>query len=124
MDLQFDKDTPKEIREKKHTDMDSLSGKLSDPGIQRMQHPQDSNTPSSQDSLDKKDGLPPLNQEEFITIHPKKSPEHLPNVEKEPKSIKKSEAEFPKSEAEGKKSKEGKIQPPPGWRPGGVEGGG
>jgi hypothetical protein len=49
---------------------------------------------------------PADNQDDPITIHPKKGPEYLPDVEKEPIS------------------NEGKIQPPPGWQPGGPERGG
>jgi len=79
----------------------------------------------TQDNLGSVDDLPPLNQEEFITVHPhNRGPEYLPSPEIEPQSINKSDVEFPNEAKETEQKKEGKIQPPEGWRPGGVEGGG
>lgn len=51
----------------------------------------------------------PLDDGDSISTHPKKSPETLPEIEKEPISI-------PNPEG-------GKIKPPKEWRPGGPEGG-
>jgi hypothetical protein len=51
--------------------------------------------------------------ERLVTIRPKKSPEHLPNVEAEGCIVDLNE--------DRRDGKEGKVKPPPGFRPGGPE---
>jgi hypothetical protein len=56
----------------------------------------------------------------LLTIHPRKNLETLPSPEVEPITIKDPEGntEEPEGQEEGS---EGRIQPPPGWQPGGPE---
>ena len=61
--------------------------------------------------------------DDLITVHPRKNPETLPSPEVEPITVKKTVGE--PGEHEGRREgEEGKIQPPPGWQPGGPERGG
>ena len=123
------RDAQSENKDMKETDTPSSEQEgLSESGMRAMQGVDDS-TSKLNDIVEKKDQSDQVSAKDDdpqpddelidITTHHKKSPEHLPNVESEPRSLK-----VPK-EAGSKESKEGMgLNPPREFRPGGPEGGG
>jgi hypothetical protein len=97
-------DNSEEIGRKGMDSMRGVTGEINDaPAAKPPERPEPPIPPPVNEPVPDQ---PADNKDDPITIHPKKGFEYLPDVEKEPIS------------------NEGKIQPPPGWQPGGPERGG
>lgn len=97
------------------TAQETTSEELSPAGISAIQGVTEGQDTQDQVQADDVDDL--------ITIHPRKNVEILPSPEVEPITFRNPEERAEETAHLGE-GKEGKIQPPPGWQPGGPERGG